>query len=373
MSFPYDGSYFTFQIDPVASLRDIEDEEAIESARTISPKVYVGCTLESVGAPQLPPAYGTAYIALVQQGLPPDKPEEFFESRMCVPIRPNTEHPEDQLHYMRVRIKTEDRPIDPSHSLGPGECVAVTTMLEEDAQRRECLRDCAAKGLTPPPATLGEMALCAIEVADEELSDVPYWKIRAAEKAESPGSPPDEDGYRERDKTFDAVDNYSDGACGGSGSDRGSGSNSIHFQNTAQDDGPVTDTVPPVDNIADVERDILAIINYRSDLRDVSPVIVPLSYDLSTLDAPPSPTGFMEELKAIKRIRSDFEERVRQLKEEVRRRDDEYMAGIEARRTARKSKEAHVASSTPARSQWSFLTSLSLFNNRMKARFVSLR
>ena len=102
MSLPYDGSYFTFQLDPVASLRDIEDEEAIESARTISPKVYVGCTLEvgaytllrfrrltslqSVGAPQLPPAYGTAYIALVQQGLPPDKSEEFFGSRMCVPI-----------------------------------------------------------------------------------------------------------------------------------------------------------------------------------------------------------------------------------------------------------------------------------------------
>ncbi|KAL1717463.1 hypothetical protein EV715DRAFT_292149 [Schizophyllum commune] len=377
MSFPYDGSYFTFQLDPVASLRDIEDEEVIESARAISPRVYVGCILESMGAPQLPPAYGTGYIALVQQGLPPDKPEEFFESRMCVPIRPNTEHPEGRrsahcchplpwdgcyhtaLHHMRVRIKTEDRPIDPPHSLGPGECVAVSAMLEEDAQRRECLRDCAARGLTFPPATLGEMALCAIEVADEELSGVPYWRIRAAEKAERSGCPPSEDYYREHDKALDAVDNHSDGACGPSGSDR--------------DDGPVTDTVPPVDSIADVERDILAIINYKSDLRDVSPVIVPLSYDLSTLDAPSSPTGFMEELEAIKRIRSEFEERMHRLKEEVRRRDDEYMAGIEARRTARKSKEAHVASSTSARSKWLFSTSLSLFNNRTKARFVSVR
>ncbi|KAL1688387.1 hypothetical protein GGG16DRAFT_38116, partial [Schizophyllum commune] len=369
---------------------DIEDEEAIESARTISPKVYVGCTLESVGAPQLPPAYGTAYIALVQQGLPPDKPEEFFESRMCVPIRPNTEHPEDrrsahcchplpwdgcyhsELHYMRVRIKTDDRPIDPPHSLGPGECVAVTSMLEEDAQRRECLRDCAEKGLTPPPAALGEMALCAIEVADEELSDVPYWRIRAAEKAERSGSPPSEDYCRERNKAFDAAHNHSDCACDSSGSDRESGSDSIHSRNTAQEDGPVTHAVPPVDNIADVERDILAIINYKSDLRDVSPVIVPLSYDLSTLDAPPSPTGFMEELQAIKRIRSEFEERVRKLKEEVRRRDDVYMAGIEARRTARSSEEAQAASSIPARSKWLFLTNLSLFNNRMKARFATL-
>lgn len=53
MSFPYDGSYFTFRLDPVASLQDIEDEEVIEFARTISPKVYVGCTLE-VGACTLP-------------------------------------------------------------------------------------------------------------------------------------------------------------------------------------------------------------------------------------------------------------------------------------------------------------------------------
>ncbi|KAL1762286.1 hypothetical protein FB107DRAFT_190358, partial [Schizophyllum commune] len=367
---------------------DIEDEEVIESARAILSKVYVGCILESVGAPQLPPAYGTAYVALVQQGLPPDKPEEFFESQMCVPIRPNTEHPGSRraahcchplpwdgcyhtaLHHMRVRIKTEDRPIDPPHSLGPGECVAVSAMLEEDAQRRECLRDCAAKGLTPPPATLGEMALCAIEVADEELSDVPYWRIRAAEKVESSGSPPGEDYNRQHDKAFD--DNHSDGACGPSGSDRASDSDSIHSRNTAQDDGPVTDTVPPVDNIADVERDILAIINYRSDLRDVSPVIVPLSYDLSALDAPPSPTGFMEELDAINMIRSESEERIRKLKEEVRRRDDEYMAGIAARRTARSSEEAQAVSSTAARFQWSFWTSLCLFKNRMKARFATL-
>lgn len=259
-------------------------------------------------------------MALVQQGLPPDKPEEFFESRMCVPIRPNTEHPEGRrsahcchplpwagcyhtaLHHMRVRIRTEDRPIDPPHSLGPGECVAVSAMLEEDAQRRECLRGCAAKGVAPPPAALGEMALCAIEVADEELSDVPYWQIRAAEKAQNLGGPPDEDHDRERDTTFgDALNNHSGGACGPSGTDEGSGFHSMHSQNPGQDDEPVMNTIPAVDNIADIERDILAIINFQSDLRDLSPVIVPLSYDLSTLDAPPSPSDFMEELEAIKR------------------------------------------------------------------------
>ena len=53
--------------------------------------------------------------------------------------------------------------------------------------------------------------------------------------------------------------------------------------------------------VAEVEDDILAALMYRADLGNTSPVIVPLSYDLSTLPAPPSPTGFMEELDAIKK------------------------------------------------------------------------
>ncbi|KAI4520158.1 hypothetical protein K525DRAFT_271070 [Schizophyllum commune Loenen D] len=118
---------------------------------------------------------------------------------------------------------------------------------------------------------------------------------------------------------------------------------------------------------------VAGIINYKSDLRDVSPVIVPLSYDLSTLDAPPSPTGFMEELENIKNIRSEFEERVRQLKEEVRRRDDEYMAGIEARRSARSSEEPQAASAAPAQSRWLLPANLLPFTHSLKARLVSLR
>ena len=39
----------------------------------------------------------------------------------------------------------------------------------------------------------------------------------------------------------------------------------------------------------------------RAEHGTVAPVIVPLSYDLSSLDAPPSPAGFMEELHAIQK------------------------------------------------------------------------
>ena len=46
MSFPDNGAYYTFHLDPVASLQDIEDEEVAEAARRISPKVYVACTIK---------------------------------------------------------------------------------------------------------------------------------------------------------------------------------------------------------------------------------------------------------------------------------------------------------------------------------------
>ena len=43
MSFPADGSYFTFRLDPFASLQDIEDKQVIQAARRLSVKEYVAC------------------------------------------------------------------------------------------------------------------------------------------------------------------------------------------------------------------------------------------------------------------------------------------------------------------------------------------
>ncbi|KAL1683653.1 hypothetical protein EV122DRAFT_273307 [Schizophyllum commune] len=395
MSFPYNGAYFTFRLDPEASLQDLEDDEVTLAARRITPKVYVACTTQTIGVPQLPPFYETAYMALVQQGLPPDKPEEFLESRMCVPIRPNTQHPDGRraahcchplpwdgcyhvaLHHTRVRIKTEIRPVDPPHSLGPGESVALNAVLEDDERRRECLRDCAARGVAPPPASLGEMALSAIRLANSEVSDTPYWQVRAAELlAEDLADPSDEDDdcYMVLDENWKPSNPYSRASSySGDGSHAASGPASTHSGDNVQDD----DATPATDDVADVTNDILAAINYQSDLRDVSPVIIPLSYDLSTLDAPPSPTGFMEELEAIRRIRTEYEERVRRLKVEVRRRDDEYMAGIEARRNESASAQAlsvPLAPVMPTReSKWSIITGFAPIANKLKSRLVSLR
>ena len=46
MSFPYNGAYFTFRLDPEASLQDLEDDEVTLAARRITPKFYVACTTQ---------------------------------------------------------------------------------------------------------------------------------------------------------------------------------------------------------------------------------------------------------------------------------------------------------------------------------------
>ena len=65
----------------------------------------------------------------------------------------------------------------------------------------------------------------------------------------------------------------------------------------------------------------------------------------------------------------EYEERVRQLKEEVRRHDDEYLASVEARRTAKSSEDIQAVSLIPARSRSLFILSLVPFINKSKARF----
>ncbi|KAI4525148.1 hypothetical protein K525DRAFT_290888 [Schizophyllum commune Loenen D] len=385
MSFPDNGAYYTFRLDPVASLQDIEDEEVAEAARSISPQIYVASTIMTIGAPQLPPAHEVATIALVQQGLPPDKPQEFLESRMCVPIRPNTRHPEGRrpahcchplpwddcyhvsLHSTRVRVRTDCRDEDPPHSLSSSECVVLRYMLQDDDQRREVLRVCAAKGIAPPPPAPSDLTLACIRGADSDLSDVPYWQILAAERAERLAQPPLQL-HVEIDEDWDAETDYTDASDYSDGKDAGLGNppapDTTQSGNEAHESAAAMGLIPGADDASEVDKDLLAVFTHRADLGDVSPVIVPLSYDLSTLTAPPSPTGFLEELNAIRKIRSDYEERVRQLKDEIQRRDDEYYTAAI---------EAHRIEARPTQSKWPVPSSFVPVIKRIKARLPSLR
>ncbi|KAL1664957.1 hypothetical protein GGF50DRAFT_53629 [Schizophyllum commune] len=376
---PLLGSFVPLTNKVKARLGAFEDEEVAEAARSISPQIYVASTIMTIGAPQLPPAYEVATIALVQQGLPPDNPEEFLESRMCVPIRPNTRHPEGRrpahcchplpwddcyhvsLHSTRVRVRTDCRDEDPPHSLSSSECVVLRYMLQDDDQRREVLRVCAAKGIAPPPPAPSDLTLACIRGADSDLSDVPYWQILAAERAERLAQPPLQL-HVEIDEDWDAETDYTDASDYSDGKDAGLGNppapDTTQSGNEAHESAAAMGLIPGADDASEVDKDLLAVFTHRADLGDVSPVIVPLSYDLSTLTAPPSPTGFLEELNAIRKIRADYEERIRRLKDEVRRHDDDYYTAAI---------EAHYAEGRSA--QYKRPDSLSVpFTMKMKAR-----
>ncbi|KAL1758912.1 hypothetical protein FB107DRAFT_271642 [Schizophyllum commune] len=323
MSFPADGSYFTFRLDPVASLQDIEDKQVAKAAGRLSVNEYVACLTWPVGVPQLPPAYEVANIDLVQQGLPPEAPDEFRESRiirmgvelLIVAIR--------SLGLDAIMSRRIARAYESRQKYGPS--TPHTLLLQPNA--------CCSIGLPPPPVAAGEYTISAIRAADQEIADIPHWQIRAAERAERLANPPNEGAFQMKLKpNWDAESDSSDFSESDGGSHDapvcGLGPSEDDVQNSA-----ATDPAAAVDDIADVEDVIHTALNHRADLRDLSPVIVPLSYDLSVLTAPPSPSEFVKELIAIRKIRSDYEERIRRLKDEVRRSDDEYMAEIETRRT----------------------------------------
>ena len=177
-------------------------------------------------------------------------------------------------------------------------------MLQDDDQRRELLRDCAAKGISPPPPAPSDLTLACIRGADSDLSDVPYWQILAAERAERLAQPPLQL-HVEIDEYWDAETDYTDASDYSDGGDAGLGNppapDTTQSGNEAHESAAAMGLIPEADDASDVDNDLLAVFTHRADLRDVSPVIVPLSYDLSTLAAPPSPTGFMEELSAIRK------------------------------------------------------------------------
>ncbi|KAL1715313.1 hypothetical protein EV715DRAFT_294319 [Schizophyllum commune] len=77
---------------------------------------------------------------------------------------------------------------------------------------------------------------------------------------------------------------------------------------------------------------MLAALLGLNELEEQLPWIKIESYDIRQFDVPPHPSGFFEELKELKRIRTDYVERQRKRLERVQRQDDDYMASIEARR-----------------------------------------
>lgn len=90
---PLPGMHLTIRLNPVAMVEHLDDAVALQAARRMSSRTYIGYVdcLRDFPLPVKP--YHKCSIQFVGQGLPTRLKDEFVERDMCVPIYPNTLHP----------------------------------------------------------------------------------------------------------------------------------------------------------------------------------------------------------------------------------------------------------------------------------------
>ncbi|KAI0043082.1 hypothetical protein FA95DRAFT_444102 [Auriscalpium vulgare] len=89
---PAHGAYIVLTLDPVATLKALNDPVAETQARALVTKKYVGIVAELVDIASPFREYHRCSCSLLSQGLPTPVPSRSVDETMCVPIAPAT-HP----------------------------------------------------------------------------------------------------------------------------------------------------------------------------------------------------------------------------------------------------------------------------------------
>ncbi|EIW54304.1 uncharacterized protein TRAVEDRAFT_83878, partial [Trametes versicolor FP-101664 SS1] len=90
---PLPGRFGVMQIDPVAMVEHLEDEDALAPAKAIQTKRYIGYLRDTIELPwPQRPWYGYNVLPIATT-LRPEDPERAISAEMCIPIAPNTNHP----------------------------------------------------------------------------------------------------------------------------------------------------------------------------------------------------------------------------------------------------------------------------------------
>ncbi|TRM56587.1 hypothetical protein BD626DRAFT_440784 [Schizophyllum amplum] len=313
---PLPGAYLVISLDPVASLERLDDPIVRQQCQEMKCGKYVACATKEKGAFGTFFRYCTFTFDLVVQGLPPDDPSTFFHQSMTIPILPNTSHPtsrrparatyplpwNDCYHAscfrVEARCETRHSRSHPHSCLSFWEADVLDDYLNGDAQHvflQELARDSNSGTAFAPVGPIGEKTLREIRAADRQPpTTVPWWH----KLLESPG-----------DDQSDVSDETSSVA-----------SSPIHSH--AQD----AENAPSHDSWAE----IIAALLGQSASSDLAP-FVQYSYDLSAFDKPPHPSGFLDELAQLEKIKADFVDRYQQRLRDVEASDAAYMASLEAR------------------------------------------
>ncbi|KAK0479783.1 hypothetical protein IW261DRAFT_1564443 [Armillaria novae-zelandiae] len=93
MVVPHFGDYIAFELDPVASLKDLKDAEVTKACEALKTTIYVACVTHLFCFPLPGVEYIFVSTTLVSQGLPDGDPDRFMLPDMAVPILPNNFNP----------------------------------------------------------------------------------------------------------------------------------------------------------------------------------------------------------------------------------------------------------------------------------------
>ncbi|KAI0040222.1 hypothetical protein FA95DRAFT_904527 [Auriscalpium vulgare] len=175
--YPEHGAFVVFTLDPAATLEALEDPVAIEEAKALRSKKYVGYVTQALDLPIASRRYHRCDCFILSKGLPQPTPSLYLEETMCVPIAPATLStgrpavtpipplPWDDLyiHYssnFTFRLKTGGH-IDHSNSpvLSLRDLTGVNMCFLQDSKREDELMEAA-----------GDIG----EESDEESDDSDY-------------------------------------------------------------------------------------------------------------------------------------------------------------------------------------------------------
>ncbi|TRM56579.1 hypothetical protein BD626DRAFT_245383 [Schizophyllum amplum] len=298
MSFapPLPGAYAVVWLDPVASLQGLDDPVVREQCQSMKCGRYIACLTEPVNTIATTLHHCTCHIDFVVQGLPTDDPSKFYHRSLSVPILPNTSHPTDRRpmhafpplpwndcyhaapYHITARCETGISRNHPQSSLSLDEAAVLSAFMINDngyVLRQERARDAGKETSYPPPPDLSEDLLEEIEYADKRLPMTePWWYAVLGKDKHADVDPPE-----------DATPPY--------------GTSTAHANPPsarAQQSSVASEEEPAGGDIAD----LFAAIPSCEGTRELLP-FVRYTYDLSSLDSPPDPSGFFEELAQLDR------------------------------------------------------------------------
>ncbi|KAK0473076.1 hypothetical protein IW261DRAFT_1611299 [Armillaria novae-zelandiae] len=362
MMLPQFGEYFTFTLDPVASLKSLNDAEVTEACKALgSGKAYVASVINLLSLPVPGAEYVSVALTLVSKGLPEGLPESFITPDMSVAILPNTSnplsrpplepsvplpwsycyHPTQSMTTCRIKndiILGKPWPPPKCHIDGHAQNLLGGTYFHEDADRREALRQ-AQEPLSTTEQLEEREASSVISPLPEPQSDARNDYGASIKEPEGEGSV----------AAFDAQSKYSESpSTDGEGCESRQSTHKRLFSFKSFLRGLFRKFLPCVlclrgtfcdddgSSVLSESFDPYAVIGnlFGPPPEDTMPVIV-VSKNLRAVQEINNPWDFFRELDALKRIEEQYYERVKAKTEaaieSARQKDEQLHARLQAK------------------------------------------